>query len=60
MCILLWARDYVVADPDVQGAGPRVRGQVERALRGIDGEGPENVRRRVLEPWTVEHRRSVL
>ena len=44
----------------MEGAAPGFVGQVERALRRIDGEGPEDVRGRVLEPRTVEHRRRVL
>ena len=44
----------------MEGAAPGFGGQVERALRRIDGEGPEDVRGRVLEPRTVEHRRRVL
>ena len=44
----------------MEGAAPGFVGQVERALRRIDGEGPEDVRGRVLEPRAFEHRRRVL
>ena len=49
----LLARYNVVAHPDVQGAGAGVGGQVKRALRGIDGEGAEDIGGWVLEPGAV-------
>ena len=57
---LLFARYNVVADPDMQGAGARVGGQVERALQRIDCKGAEDVGSRVLKPGAVQHRIFIL